>query len=112
MTKEQALKITNTSTRCTQATLRAFGIEGYPYYGSGCLEYLTKNGYKITPVPGLQGKTMEKLRNECPSGYYLILTKGHAMALCNEILIDTAPPRGSRDNRKIEHVWLVEGSSD
>ncbi len=106
MTQEKADKIISSSTRCTQATLRAFGIEGYPYYGSGCLEYLTSNGFTLTHMPGYIRQSMRLLEKLRMDRNYLIHTKGHAMALINGILIDTAK-RGF-DGRRIENIWIVE----
>ena len=104
MTPEQAQEIVRTSTRCTQAVLRAFNIEGYPYTGSGCLEYLTKNGYSIMPVIGI--KTIKECINKFPSGVSLIiLTKGHVIAIINGILVDTASVRSST---KVKYIWLVQ----
>ncbi len=106
MTNELANNIISSSTRCTQATLRAFGIEGYPHYGSGCLEYLTQNGYKLQELQHHRGRKLRQASMFRKDLSFLISTKGHAMALINGILVDTE--RKGFDSRKIENIWIVE----
>ncbi len=107
MTPELAENIISSSTRCTQATLRAFGIEGYPFHRSGCLEYYTKNGFKITEIKELQNISLKIFERHYERQYnFSIHTKGHAMALINGILVDTE--RKGFDSRKIENIWIVE----
>jgi hypothetical protein len=95
-----------TSSRCTQASLRAFKIEAYPKFGSGCLQYFVHAGYDLTDLPHLRGSTMSKLR-VLDDGDYFIITKGHAMSLRNGILIDTER-KGFDSKRTIECIWRVE----
>lgn len=50
LTEETRDEILSKAKRCTEATLAAFGIDGYPLKGSGCLVYLEQAGYKLTPL--------------------------------------------------------------
>lgn len=109
MTIEEARIIRITSTRCTQATLLGFGITGYPFQGSGCLEYLKNNRFVTTPVRFDRPiVTMEFFRRRLIDlgADYLIFTKGHAMSVIQGILIDTDTNKW--DGRKIEHAWIVK----
>jgi hypothetical protein len=107
MTQELANSIVSSSVRCTQATLRAFGIEGIPKLGSGCLEYLTRAGFKLQRISysGMKLRDISKCCGISTHKNYLINTKGHAMALINGILIDTEGK--GFDRRIIEFIWEV-----
>jgi hypothetical protein len=109
VTAELARQIEQTSSRCTEATLRAFGIEdAIPQQGSGCLEHLKQAGFQLKPVMFVPS-TMKKLKYfityQIKSDNYLILTKGHAMAFVDGHLIDTELK--GFDNRVIEFCWVV-----
>ena len=111
MTNELAKSIVDSSVRCTQATLRAFGIEdAIPKTGSGCLEYLTSRGFTCLRMPAYEGITLKRLQQfpfkPNPNGQYLINTKGHAIALIDGILIDTE--NKGFDNRSVEFCWIVQ----
>lgn len=121
MTLSQANLIVQSSARCTEATLKAFGVEGIPTQGSGCLEFLTNAGFILTRVQVNGVKlfntehslcTMSKLNNIFKGsliwkGYnYIVLTPGHAMAIVDGILIDTE--HKGWDGRRIEYIWKVE----
>ncbi len=95
------------SRRCTEATLRAFGITGIPLTGSGCLSYLTAAGYTLTEVTNITGVRLDRFRFD-PTKRYLVNTRGHAMAVINGLLIDTM--RRSFDSRRIEFLWIVSGN--
>lgn len=93
-------------TRCTQAVLRAFDIEGYPEYASGTLAYIKAQGYKLTKVeyPG------RSLRDFYTSGQhdmqrdYIIFTIGHVLCIRQGIITDTA---GCGQHTRVESVWGV-----
>lgn len=107
MTKELALEITNNASRCTEATLRAFGIDAIPKTGSGILEQLKENGYKCSLIGYYSAlKGIRKAIPDFKSFSYLIYTKGHAMAVIEGHLIDTE--RKGWNNRRIEFIWKVE----
>lgn len=116
MTKELALEITNNASRCTEATLRAFGIDAIPKFGSGVLGQLKENGFKCTPIkqPKYDLKRFKNWMDRYPSpgskeyynDNYLIYTKGHAMAVIEGHLIDTE--RKGWNSRRIEFIWRVE----
>ena len=114
MTQELANQIVNESFRCTQATLRAFGIIGIPRTGSGCLEYLKQAGFRCTEIKRLQGRSLKQFQRDKVSpnplfrltGSYLINTPGHAIAVINGTLVDTE--RKGWDSRKIQFAWRVE----
>ena len=101
MTPEKAKRITQTSTRCTQAVLRAFDIEGYPYYGTGVLEYLKAGGLDVRCIDS--DVPFVKWMKEKHEGSYVLFTKGHALAVVNGVVIDTARTKKG----KIEFVWQV-----
>lgn len=108
MTQELAKEILSSSVRCTQATLRAFGIEGkIPKTGSGYLEYLVLNGFKCTRIllPNLRMRDIPVTNGIRMHRDYLINTHNHAMALINGILIDTEYK--GFDKRIIEFIWGV-----
>lgn len=107
LTPEQAESIVNQSSRCTQATLRAFGIEGYPHYGTGTLQFLAGAGFievRISLPTTITMKHFHKYYMNS-SKNYLINTKGHAMACIGGVLVDTE--RKGWDRRVIEFVWEV-----
>ena len=108
MTLTQANEIINKSTRCTQATLAAFGVDGYPLQGSGCLGYLTDAGYTVElkwelkiSLKDWYVKYMDMSKN------YLIFTSGHAMACIGGVLVDAAAQ--GFNGRRIEQVFEVSG---
>jgi hypothetical protein len=108
MTIEEAKHITKTSERCTEATLRAFGIEGVvPAKCSGILAKCIENGYEFKELQHLgdKGKALHHaLKYLYRDEKYLILTPGHAMAYINGILIDT----GNTDPKTIvERIFLI-----
>lgn len=107
LTEELAKEIIQKSVRCTQATLRAFGIEGIPKTGSGCLEYLTNAGYKCTSEPHLRAMMMASWsRTADRSKDYLITTYGHAMAFVDGQLVDTEH-KGFDKKRFVTFCWSV-----
>lgn len=114
MTKELANEIVSNSSRCTEAALRAFGIDAIPKTGSGVLEQLRENGFKVWPQSQCLNETMKQLKayidlvdcGRIAKSSWLIYTKGHAMAVIEGHLIDTAG--GRWNNRKIEFLWKVE----
>lgn len=88
-----------TATRCTEATLNAFGIWGeVPHTGLGVLETLCKNGYgyageedgRLTKFGRVSHGTVRAFMKAHPTGDYYISTEGHAMALRDGLLTDTA----------------------
>ena len=108
MTSELAKSIVDSSVRCTQATLRAFGIEdAIPKTGSGCLEYLTSRGFTCKRITFVEGITLKGLKtiHGLKEGMYLINTHGHAIALIDGILVDTE--NKGFDNRIVEFCWHV-----
>lgn len=109
MTKELARDIVNNASRCTEATLRGFGIDEIPHFGSGCLEYLKHHDYNLELITFLSGKTMRRVQQwkeqNDPTGSFFIQTKGHAMAIVDGFLIDTE--RKGYDGRKIQFAWRV-----
>lgn len=105
LTKDDVTQIIRTSSRCTQATLRAFGIEGYPHYGPGCLNYLTRAGFRLENVKEARGKSLANFNFDWGKKY-LIFTKGHAMAHINGFLVDTS--HGGHYNHPFESVWIVK----
>lgn len=106
MTHTQANLIVQKSSRCTQATLAAFGLDAYPLKGSGCLSYLTENGFNVKLVWELKislkdwyVKYMDMSKN------YLIFTNQHAMACIGGVLVDTM--NEGFNVRRIEQVFEV-----
>lgn len=110
MTKELARDIVNNVSRCTEATLRGFGIDAKSMTGSGTLEYLTANGFILEPLTIMHGRTMRRMQQwkdqNDPNGSFHIKTKNHAMAIVDGFLIDTE--RKGYDGRKIEFAWRVK----
>src|SRR5690349_7050592 len=94
MTQEKLNEIYQETTRCAQAVMMAFGIKGYPQTGSGCLEYLTANGFELHPIRfkwrNLRHFLEDVRTHLAVETNYLILTPGHAMALVDGFLVDTA----------------------
>ena len=105
--------------RCTEATLRALGVEGKcPKHGTGVLEALTDAGYKWRPF-GMTGVFGDQAREEMtwngrtlrafvkvhPVGRYYLSTAGHAMALIDGVLTDTTE-RGI-DGRRLTGIIEV-----
>ena len=104
MTPLEAAAIVSKATRCTEATLMAFGINGIvPQRGSGCLQHLRDHGFNLRFIPDMQNIPLHYLERNRSS--LLIFTHEHAMALVDGILIDTM--KQGFDNRKIEHIWEV-----
>lgn len=106
MTQQRADEIVNICTRCTQASLLAYEITGYPFYVSGCLEFFTRNGYILTRIPYLSGVKMKSLKSMLFMEKDLfIITYRHALAIVDRILIDTE--QKGFDSRKILYAWEV-----
>ena len=116
MTQPEIDKVLGKSTRCTQATLLAFGIEGYPLTGSGVLSYLCSNGYTLIHFPMFEGITLRRAKetidfwhNSIPDdSSYLIQTRRHTIAIINGLLVDTM--RQGFNGRKILNAWEVSRS--
>lgn len=106
MTQDQATTIINSSTRCTEATLKAFGIAGYPTQGSGCLEFLTRAEYRLTSIL-LKGRvSMKNMEYQLSNQKnYLINTDKHAMACIKGVLVDTM--REGWNKRRVLFAWEV-----
>lgn len=93
--------------RCTEATLTALGIEGKaPVHGTGVLSELTRAGMKWTPVIDSAGMSVKKFMEENPTGRFYLSTAGHAMALIDGALTDTAGIVPSR--RKLVAVIRID----
>lgn len=106
VTQELAHYIEKTSSRCTQASLRAFEITGYPFYASGCLSYFHKNNFTLESFPIPPNTKMKSLQSMLNKDLdYFILTAGHAMSVRNGILVDTSGRYWN--NSTVEHVWEV-----
>lgn len=104
LTKDDVETIVSNSSRCTQATLLAFGIKGYPFYGPGCLNYLRKDGYETKEDQDQKGRAL----SECifQGGVnYIIFTKGHVMAYVDGLLVDTM--KKNLDGRIVENIFEV-----
>ena len=107
LTQEKADEIIKISSRCTQASLLAFGIDGWPQKTSGCLEFFSRHGYTLARLES-SNRGMKKLQSMLffkPESDYFIITQGHAMSIRNGILVDT--DTGKFDNRKVLFVWEV-----
>lgn len=107
MTQSDAATIVSEARRCTEATLKAFGITAIPQTGSGCLSYLTAAGYTLTEIQNVTGVRLDRFRFD-PTKKYLVNTRQHAMAVINGLLVDTM--RKSFDSRRIEFMWIVSGT--
>lgn len=86
----------------------AFEIRGIPSYGSGCLEFFKKHGFKMEKLPLAQNTRMKDLwmsMRRFGQKDLFILTPGHAMSCRDGILIDTM--RETWNYRKVEHAWIV-----
>lgn len=82
------------SPRCTQATLEALGIYGEcPTTGGGVLEAIQRAGFTYDD-PGGDWSTgrisIAQAIERFPKGRYYLSGKGHAMALVDGVLVDTA----------------------
>lgn len=104
---KQAKVVFPVDVRCTQATLEAFGIFGKcPLSGIGVIDAL-REVYKLKILEDI-GKTMganitvKKFVETHMTGRYYITTDGHAMALIDGVLTDTA---GRGLDRR--HVYIV-----
>lgn len=107
MTQLDVATIVSEARRCTEATLKAFGVNGIPQAGSGCLSYLTAAGYTVTEIANVTGVRLDRFRFD-PTKKYLINTRQHAMAVINGLLVDTE--RKSFDSRRIQFLWIVSGN--
>ena len=107
MTLDEARQIVDSSVRCTNAVMQAFGLDKHtvPLTGSGCLSYLRAAGYVCTRLPLFQSKSLAQLKSETHDGSFLIATKGHAIAVIDGVLIDTM--RMGWNSRKVEFAWRV-----
>lgn len=75
--------------RCTQATLEALGIYGKcPLTGLGVIEAIQDSGKKYSLR--LQQVTVGYALKHLDKGSYYLSGCGHAMALVNGVLTDTA----------------------
>lgn len=91
--------------RCTQATLRAFKIEGCPLHGIGVLDAIAKI-YSHKFIDNAIGmKLADFIDDYADKGNFVISTSGHSMALVDGILIDTAHGTG---RRKIQYAFEVK----
>lgn len=97
--------IVSESERCTEATLKAFGIEGIvPKTNSGVLRVLIENGFSVEQLQYSPPPRLRWVLEQLKSGNYYIQSPGHAMALINGKLVDTANlPTSTR----IERIWRV-----
>lgn len=107
MTELEALEIVNTTTRCTEATLKAFGISGYPLCDTGTLEFISRAGYQLTPIKFKEGITLKKfyVDHVDMTKDYHIKTQSHAMACIKGVLIDTM--REGWNKRRVLFAWEV-----
>lgn len=110
LTQQEANAIVSSARRCTEATLRAFGVitEHLAYFGSGTLQYLQEAGFKLTEIPDMRGIRLDKFKDRYmePNKSYHIKTKGHAIAIINGIMVDTEFK--GFDKRTILFCWVVE----
>ena len=91
--------------RCTEATLKAFNIHGIcPTYGSGVVQALQNNGYRIDPIIEACDITLGQFRKLYPTGMYVVSTSEHSMALIDNVLTDTA---NGTDRRKVKYALKV-----
>lgn len=80
--------------RCTEAVLRAFGIYGVrPESLIDLLRHLNTSGRKVEQI-NAQGYSLWSFRATHPTGNYVIITSGHAIALIDGRLTDTASKSG------------------
>lgn len=91
----------DSSTRCTQTVLMQFGIfDRVPRDGAGLLQALMENGWTYQaywPRDEAYTDTVAKFVREHQTGSYYIVTRGHAMAVINGVLVDSA---GEGPNRR------------
>ncbi len=103
--------------RCTEATLRALGVEGQcPIYGVGVLGALTNAGIRWRPY-GMGpkwaeeeqwlGRTLRSFVAAHPRGRFYLSTRSHAMALVDGRLTDTAA-RGADGRRLVAIVEVLD----
>lgn len=86
--------------RCTEAALAALGVSGWsPKYGTGVMLVLEdEGGYRVSDT--IEG-TLGEARQLCAHGIWYLFTvhgAGHAMALVDGVLTDTA---GISDRRRV-----------
>ena len=74
--------------RCTQATLKAFGVDSCPMTGGGVMEALTANGFSVEMIT-LSDNGLRSCVESLKGSYYLF-SDGHAMALIDGVLTDTS----------------------
>lgn len=98
------------SPRCTQATLEALGIYGEcPLTIGGVLEAIQCAGYSYNdPMGDPYGThiTLAQAIERFPKGRYYLSGKGHAMALVDGVLTDTA---GGGYRRRVDVYEITEG---
>jgi hypothetical protein len=95
--------------RCTETVLMQFGIFGRrPHTGIGVLGALMENGWTYRPVEvdGAEYRgTVRRFCREHPTGRYYVATSGHAMAVIDGVLVDSAE-RGP-DGRRVIGAFEV-----
>lgn len=102
------------SPRCTQATLEALGIHGEcPLHGTGVLEAIQRAGYGYDDPGGdwTVGYqiTLAQAIERFPQGRYYLSGNGHAMALVDGVLTDTA---GGGYRRRVNVVEITDRETD
>ena len=91
--------------RCTEATLRAFGIEGIcPIHGTGVLSALREAGYRCVFDLDAGGTKLRDYVRDHPTGAHVVSTPGHSMALIDGRLVDTANLTG---RGKVDYAFEV-----
>lgn len=105
ITPEIASLICASSSRCTQATLRSFGIDAWPEFASGVIGHLHAGGFHTLKIE-LPEMTVAQFLKLYTEGKYIVFTSDHVFAIHNGIPVDTAH---GRDNKRIcvESAWLV-----
>lgn len=109
MTTAQAQTIVSSSSRCTQAAVRALGVkcDFIPHFGSGTLQVLINAGKVCLSVHHASGHTLAYCKKNliADNSNYLVFTKSHAMAVVKGVLVDTM--RESFNSRRVLHMWEV-----
>lgn len=109
--KNIIIKILNEeSNRCTNVTLKAFGIcvNDPVISGAGVMQHLQNNGFKIKVMDfdyyKYAKKPLKLFVQDHPTGSYIISTQGHSMALIDGKLHDAA---NGGLNRKVLYAFEV-----
>ena len=92
ITQDQARAIERRARRCTSAVLLALGVSDQgpsPRDGIAVVERLTNAGLRVR-VADHDGMTLARFVRENPTGAFFVATSGHAMALVDGVLVDTA----------------------